>query len=385
MTEFYADDAYRLHPLKRLAPGENYDVCRGEVSEGKVYVVCKLCTRYREADKSCNKRYCPKCQLKQAFRLYHVHYNSLVRALNGEIERYRRLIMVTLTGFRVSFDELGKKLKEFLKVAREFLKRLTVERSVNGKNEVVSLYEGGIVVGEYTRPQDGEDGYYIHCHALVHGDYYKQSIMQKDWYDALAPIFGEDLVKAGWERQERIVWLQDAMRDPSGKPRSPEQALQASLYYVLKYVTKGGSVLREEDAEQVKRIRHVSAFGEFYDNMEMAKVKYQCKACGGDLMICKQDFIDMIESGKMGPAESWKDATDQNGNVIGQYKDPLELVRAISFEPKTRKRLRDLKKKVLDHLSIYGGKKRRKRFRTMAGIFKNPEQYLLDSYGKFAS
>lgn len=291
-----------------MLPESSYDKCVGLIDTvgGDRFLYCTDCFRYRAISPSCNQRNCPRCQLKQSRRLFNRYFHALKRKLRFEIGFTRRLIMVTLTGFNVSHFELGEKLKALLRSARSFLKM---------------KYRGGLIAAEHTF-HEAEGEYFIHVHALVHGDYHDVKEMSAEW--------------------GRFVWLQDALHY-RGRVRTLDEGLSAGLLYMLKYIAKGFTI-DDADLEQVKRIRYISTFGDWY-NMEMPRIVSRCKACHGKITVGTEDDIDTIHKDRMGSEDSWHDAFDERGNIIGEYKEPLELEMVISWRS-------DLSEKVKNALEV---------------------------------
>lgn len=208
----------------------------------------------------------------------------------------RRWIAVTLTGYLVPREWVGQNVAIFADAVRDFLKH---------------HYLGGLIVIEHTvKP----DGYFIHAHALVIGDFKKQADLEAEW--------------------GRFVWLQDMRFDPRGHSRSNHATVSAGLSYLLKYVTKGVA-LNDDELEQVKGLRYISTFGELY-NMRLPVWRSRCKYCHGPVAVGKASDIEYIEKEHMSKGQ-----------------EPLEIERVISWPQKQPKETPDERKARIQRARDY--------------------------------
>ena len=252
--------------------------CVGPVPETfDRYVICRDCFRWRKIKPSCQQRNCPRCQRGRSNKLAFKYSHALANVKTGF---GRRWIAITLTGYVVDKEHLGDHVRAFGKDARAFLKK---------------RYLGGLITIEHTLKPEG---YYIHAHGLVLGDFIKQDTLQNEW--------------------GRIVWVSAMERDPEGRSRSNRETVSAGLGYLLKYVTKGVA-LRNTELHLVKGLRYVSSFGEMY-NMQVPTIESRCAFCNGRLALGGKDDIDAIEKDK-----------------LAHGSEALEIKRSISWVQKAKK------------------------------------------------
>jgi hypothetical protein len=238
-------------------PNVDYNTCKGSlVGLPEWHHYCKGCYRHRMIEPTCKQRNCPKCQKVHVMELYEKYAPALRRIKTGF---GRRWINITLTGFHVPQDMYALFADAYLREAREFLKE---------------HYLGGFVGLEHTKKPDG---YYLHVHALVLGDFQDQKKLSDEW--------------------GRIVYLQDLRKDKKGRERSKDQQANAALAYVLKYMTKGVE-LPDEKLKEVKGMRYYSTFGELYA-MGLPKITHRCKFCKGEIALASLLDVEMIEEKKM--------------------------------------------------------------------------------------
>ena len=289
------EDCTGGEPCKRKKCGVCAGVfCRGDTSLKPVLRVgCSGCYRFIELEPSCGQRNCKRCQKKQSRYRTDRYLPALERISTGY---GRRWIAVMLSGFRVSSAKLREESDMLESKARAFLK----ER-----------YLGALVVMEHTYKAE-EDEYYVHFHALCLGDIITRKVM------------------AEWERDwGRYIWLSSMHFDPQGHPRTNHEAVHAGIAYLLKYQSKGVA-LNDKDLKQMKGKRYMSTFGELY-NMRLPVWRSRCKACGdkGRLQKISEADIDAIFKEHLG--EGWRE------NEFGEYKEPLEIERVISWPAKRMK------------------------------------------------
>jgi hypothetical protein len=300
------DDIAELDGLS-IRPRE-YRRCRGTIPDREpVFMFCAKTLRYRKTIQTCKEKNCPVCAKQQQDKRVEKYATALKHSFKGklcQIRHHRRgvpcpnlhLIAVMLSGYRVKSEDLGENVQALHDLAADFCRK---------------WYAGSIITMEHKYHEE-TDEYYIHAHALVIGQYQEQENLSSDW--------------------GRLVYVSDLRWTPPDKltgqrrRRSDDEVIGAGVYYPLKYISKGTEI-QDKDLHQLKRVRYVRATGDFY---RMPKPVYQtrCKCCNRQVGVCTEETVRMNDD--LGEGQGWKDATDEQGNVIGKYREPLEIERVLS-------------------------------------------------------
>jgi len=223
----------------------------GECGKRGVVLQCKQDHRHLAfARAACDIWGCPKCQKHQQ--------RKYTRRLLPRLERlnsHHQLKFVTLTlPDYVAFDL--KEIEKWHKLAVEFLQ---------------SRYKGGLVVLEF-KPRENNT-VFLHFHAIVHGKYVAQRLLQKEW--------------SAYVGKTAIVDVRSV--DMGG------------LNYILKYLVKGISGFTSEEmltiAAAFYKRQRVRSFGTLRKPVEAEKLFSRCPWCGGCMLIL--DTVKTKEDRKM--------------------------------------------------------------------------------------
>lgn len=287
--------------------GTNYclSMTKGKKSENSVPVVirCSGCLRAKVIPPSCNQRNCLRCNKKRSNRLYKKYFDKMHKiasdAMTGRDHYKNKWRMITLTGFRIPFDEKFRaRVKWFTDAAQKFLEveyekagMLSIEMTVKRKGHYQGhvMLEGGDCQYQFISE---ERELYIHAHSVVFGGFKTNTRdnpeFNKRWGAALVRAMVEARDKVPMlelsyrEKHERFAWLETVKN------------LNGSLNYILGYISKG-IMVSDEELEAVKRLKYIRTWGMLYglDNPEW---DMYCADCGERcyLDLSNETIIDAI-------------------------------------------------------------------------------------------